>query len=76
VGAAVRAREGPFSDFTVRTEGTLVLFTPTTEAARDWWTENVAEGVTIGVETHVVEHRFARDIIVGARADGFTVGRG
>jgi len=75
--AVVRAKEGPFSDFHVRDEGTLVLFTPITAGAREWWLEHVAEGITIGsgVETtHVVEHRFAAAIVAGAQADGFTLG--
>jgi hypothetical protein len=63
------------ADFTVRDEGTLVIFTPTNEAAREWWVEHVAEGVTIGTYSYVVEHRFADPIIIGAANDGFSLRR-
>ena len=59
-------------DFTVRDEGTLVLFTPHTPPASEWWGENVEEGQTFA-GSYVVKHRCADDLFNGLIAAGFTV---
>jgi hypothetical protein len=49
-------------DFYILDEGTLVLFTPLTEAAKDFSVEAFGGAETFG-HAFVVGHRFARDII-------------
>ena len=62
----------PAPDFTVRDEGTIVLFTAETPEAEDWWLENVEEGITF-CGANVVEHRFAQHLLSGICDAGFAV---
>lgn len=55
--------------FSIINHGTLVGFLPLTEAAADWWADNVADGPQLG-STFYVEHRFAGDIICGLAEEG------
>lgn len=40
--------------------------------AREWWDENVAEAPRLG-DAHIVEHRFAVDLVRGLKDAGFRV---
>ncbi len=59
------------ADFRIRDEGTLILFDPQTERAREWWDACVEDGYTVG-PYRVVEHRMAQAILIGIQYDGFT----
>ncbi|APU88949.1 hypothetical protein Rctr197k_150 [Virus Rctr197k] len=61
-------------DLLVRDEGTVVQFTPVTDAARRWVKEHlVSEGWQwLGVSL-VVQHQYAEAIIDGMRADGLVL---
>jgi len=50
--------------FNIKQSGSIVLFTPETKFAEEWWEENVEESQTIG-GAYAVEHRYADDIIEG-----------
>ena len=50
--------------FNIKQSGSIVLFTPETKMAKEWWEENVEESQTIG-GAYAVEHRYANDIIEG-----------
>jgi hypothetical protein len=59
-------------DFHVRNEGSIILFYPQTDLAREWWAEHVNPSELDGlVGGHVIEHRFARDIIEDLVNHGF-----
>lgn len=60
------------ADYIIRNEGTLVIFTPCTIEAEQWWSENVADGPTI-CGAFVVEHRYARPIAEGLNDAGFNL---
>lgn len=62
----------PAVDLRVRDEGTVVQFIPETEAAAAWAEENLADAPRLG-NTFVVEHRFAGDVVNGAREAGLRV---
>ena len=54
--------------FKIINEGSIVLFEPLTDAARDWWAGNVdPDAITMG-QAYVVEHRYAGDIVEGIKA--------
>lgn len=60
-------------DVIVSDEGSIWLFYPRSEAAQAWWAEHVdPDALTYG-RNFVVEHRFARDIVDGLAAEGFTI---
>lgn len=62
------------ADFLVENHGSIFTFTPQNEAAFDWADEHIqAVGQFIGQHSIVVEHRYIRDIVDGAIADGFIV---
>ncbi len=50
--------------FNIKQSGSIVLFKPETEFAKEWWEENVEESQTIG-GAYAVEHRYADEIIEG-----------
>lgn len=62
----------PAYDFEVRNEGTIFLFTPLTQAAKDWIAENIPDDATYFGPALVVEHRYAADIAQGMLAAGLT----
>lgn len=63
------------SDFLVQDEGSIVVVTPVTPAAKTW----VAEHLPVDVQTWcggvVIEHRYAFDVLYGIVNDGLVVGR-
>lgn len=64
----------PRIDVSLRNEGSIVLFTPNTESARDWISENIPEDSTWWGTALVVEHRYAGTIIEGMQNSGLVVG--
>ena len=60
------------TDFLIMNGGSIVQFWPQSDAAKEWWDDNVADGPTLG-QSRCVEHRFARDIIEGLAEAGFQV---
>ena len=61
-------------DFLVENHGSIYLLTPQNEPAFAWADLHIdAQGQSIGQRTIAVEHRYIRDIVEGAIADGFTV---
>lgn len=61
------------ADLTIRDEGSILLFTGTTEAGAEWLAESLDPDALTWGPAIVVEPRYAPDIIAGAMADGLTV---
>lgn len=62
-------------DIRVQDEGTILLFWPISDAGAEWINDHLdPEGLRWG-GARVVEHRYAQDIIDGAREDGLVFGR-
>ena len=55
-------------DFTVRSEGSLFIFTPETEAVKEWFQENTEAQYFGGF---VVESQYAFNIYVALSESGF-----
>jgi hypothetical protein len=51
-------------------QGSLVLFKPVTDFAKEWWADNVDTNAMMSGSFYVVEHRYANDIIEGFLNDG------
>lgn len=64
----------PRPDFNIRNEGTIVLFTPNTDRAKQWIAENVAEDSSWLGPALVVEHRYAGPLLEGIINAGMTHG--
>lgn len=61
-------------DLLIRDEGTVVVFRPVSDAARQWIDDNViSEGWQWLGGTLAVDHRYADSIIQGAMLDGLGV---
>ena len=60
------------ADFIIYNEGSILLFRPLTDAAREWLEEHVQEDAQWFGGALVVEHRFAGDLAVGLVQAGFT----
>lgn len=64
------------ADVSIRNEGSIVLFTPESDAAREWVEEHIGQhiGQDTGFQpywpTVVVEHRYAADVADGMAGDG------
>lgn len=60
-------------DFDITNHGSIWAFVPLTEAADEWWSDNVGDdgGLMLG-NAYAVEHRYAPDILEGLLADGLT----
>ena len=72
--ADLRAELAKPIDFSVNDQGSIVILTANTEAAREWVEEHLpADRQTWGRHGTVIEHRYADDIINGLQADGLTV---
>jgi hypothetical protein len=72
-GIWFKAAQGtPTVDVTVTNHGTIFTFALHTEAAREWWTEHVEDGMEFA-GNKVVEHRFAQDIAEGMQEGGLVV---
>jgi hypothetical protein len=60
------------ADVSIRDEGSVVLFTPESDAGREWVEEHI--GADNGFQpywpTVVVEHRYAGDVADGMVGDG------
>lgn len=66
--------KAPQADVVVENHGTIFLFRPLSDFARDWIEENVSrEGFHPDWPTLVVEHRYIGDLVHGAIADGLVV---
>lgn len=61
-------------DVQLRDEGTLLVFTPLSDAGRDWCRECLPFDCPRWAGGYVVEHRYAHDIIDGMTGDGLEVG--
>lgn len=60
-------------DFYVQNEGTIFLFHPKTEAAKEWISEHIPEDAQRWGDAVAVEHRYIADIVEGIQADGLVV---
>lgn len=62
---------GPEHDFEVDNHGTIFIFTPVSEAGKQWCYNHLPEDCPRwGILGFVVEHRYIADIVAGARRDG------
>lgn len=61
------------SDFHVRDEGTIWLFTPLTAAANEFISEHVEEDALFYAGSLVVEHRYVVDLVDGILDEGLTL---
>jgi hypothetical protein len=68
-----RARES-VADFTVTNHGTLCLFEPQNDAAREHLEEHVQEDAQWWAGSLVVEPRYVIALVEAVRDAGFTVG--
>jgi hypothetical protein len=66
-------RQAVEPDVTVRNEGTLFLFQPLTNAAKEWIDENVSDEAIWYGRSLVVEHRYAEDVALGMIESGLRV---
>jgi len=60
-------------DFEVQNHGSIYLLRPLTEAARDWCNDNLPDDAPTFGHAYAIEHRYIRDIVEGALADGLSV---
>lgn len=61
------------ADFTIENHGSLFLFHPVTDTARDHLREHVSGDATWFGAALVVEPRYAHDLAAQLTEDGFTV---
>lgn len=59
-------------DIEINNEGTIFLFRPLTQVAKDWIEENVQEDAQWFGGVLVVEHRYASDLAIGMLNAGLT----
>jgi sugar lactone lactonase YvrE len=59
-------------DFSVDDHGSIFIVTPHSDAAQEWWTENVPEAQSFGLG-YVVEHRYIKDLSHGILENGLTI---
>lgn len=60
------------ADFLVNDQGSIIILTPTSEAAIEWCDTHLPDDAQRwGPNGYVVEHRYIQDIIDGLEADGF-----
>lgn len=55
--------------FKIINHGSLFLFKPITDWAKEWWEEKVDPNCPTFGDGYAVEHRYAEDIIEGIKAD-------
>ncbi|MGH9757263.1 MAG: hypothetical protein ACRD4M_05955 [Candidatus Acidiferrales bacterium] len=60
------------ADFEVSNYGTIFIFTPLSAAGRNWVSEYLPEDAQHWAGGTVIEHRYIRDVVIGARRDGLT----
>jgi hypothetical protein len=63
-------------DFSVRSEGTIWLFTPLSPAALQFLSEHIQEDAQYFGDSLAVEHRFVYDLLIGLREHGLKAVRG
>lgn len=73
-GGGFVERKNPADDIDVEVDdqGGIILFKLFTDAAKEWWPENVSKGEMFG-DRYVVEHRYADAVIEAMMADGLNV---
>jgi hypothetical protein len=69
---AERAERAARADFTLLDEGTILVLTPQTDAARGWVDDHIPDDATRWAGGVVVEHRFITDVLFGTSAAGLT----
>ena len=57
------------NEFDVANHSSIVVFTPLSGAAQDWWNENVNSDAMQCGSGYAVEHRFAKEIIEAMKFD-------
>jgi hypothetical protein len=60
-------------DISVSNHGTIFLFQPLTEAAKEWINLHVPSDATYFAGSLCVEHRYAYDLAEGMANDGLTL---
>lgn len=73
-GPASHAVDDVLPDIFVRCEGSLFLFEPLTNAAKQWIDENVQTDSQWFGNALVVEWRYAAELAAAMRADGLVLG--
>ena len=63
----------PATDVRVTDHGSVVLFHPLTDAARDWLSDNVGDDAMYLGDALACEHRFAGDLADGMVCDGLGI---
>ena len=63
----------PLVDVLVQNEGSIFLFRPQTDAAKEWIDQNVSDEAQWFGGGLVVEHRYAHDMAEGMAGSGLTV---
>ena len=61
------------ADLLVQNHGSIFLLDAVTDLGRDWIADHIPKDATCFGGAVVVEHRFIRDILVGAVAAGLRV---
>ena len=61
------------ADFLVQNEGTCVVVTPVTPAAKTWVAEHIPDDAPTWCGGVVIEHRYAFDVLDGIVNDGLVV---
>jgi hypothetical protein len=61
------------ADLVVENHGSIFLLDPVTDLGRDWIAAHIPADATCFGGAVVVEHRYIRDIVVGAVTDGLWV---
>lgn len=65
--------EGVIMDCIIRKSGTLYLFYPQTDLAKEWIEENVDPEAQYFGDALVVEHRYAWNLAQGMMVDGLDI---
>jgi len=62
-------------DVRIDDQGTLVMFEPISQAAKDWFSEHVQSESWQWMGTRLgVDHRMAQNLVDGIEGAGFTIG--
>jgi hypothetical protein len=61
------------ADLFVQNEGSIFLLRPVSEAGEQWIYDNIPDDAQRFGDAIVVEHRYIRNIVAGAQADGLKV---
>jgi hypothetical protein len=60
----------PNHDFVARSEGTIWIFTPLSQAASEFLSEHIQEDAQYFGSSLCVEHRFVYELLIGIREHG------